>query len=128
VRKKYCALLELMETDREHELAELREAVSKLHWIFAKTLAHIPHWYIVRGRTCPEDVYARLFNGIRTYGVAMRFGPYRNRYLFLGDGFKCWAMTSQLRASRIINRDSVLDPADWPGSVPDGCKTAAKIP
>jgi hypothetical protein len=45
----------------------------------------------------------------------MRFGPYRNRYLFPGDGYKYWAMTAKVEFSRIINRDSVLDPADWPG-------------
>jgi hypothetical protein len=102
-------------TEREQELTALRAEVAKLTWIFAKTYAvHAPHWYVVRGRTCPEDVYARLFNGIRQYGMNQRYGPYRSRYLHLGDGFKYWAMTSQLRASRVINRDTVLDPADWP--------------
>jgi hypothetical protein len=106
----------MMEREQELELAALREAVAGLTWTFAKTLAHIPHEYVVRGRTAPEDVYARLFEAIRTHGVNMKFGPYRNRYLHLGDGHKYWAMSNTLGWSRVINRDTVLNPADWPGS------------
>jgi hypothetical protein len=65
--------------DREQELAALCAEVIKLQSTFAKTLAHIPHEYAVRGRTVPEDVYVRLFNAIRHYGVNMRFGPARRR-------------------------------------------------
>ena len=100
--------------ERDLELTALRAETARLTWTFAKTMAHIPHAYVVRGRTAPEDIYARLFEAILRWGRNMQFGPYKNRYLFLGDGFKYWAMTSRAWESRIINRDSVLDPKDWP--------------
>src|SRR5215469_10672453 len=100
--------------ERERELTALREALAGLTWTFAKTMAHIPHEYIVRGKTAPEETYVRLFEAIRRWGSNMRFGPYRGRYLFPDDGFKYWAMTWRLGDSRIINRDTVLRPEDWP--------------
>jgi hypothetical protein len=54
-----------------------------------------------------------LFQAIRHFGVDMRFGPYRNRYLFLDDGHKYWA-SPRIRTNVIINLDTVLDPRDWP--------------
>jgi hypothetical protein len=90
---------------RMSELAALRQALASLTWTYAKTMPHIPHSYVVRGRTAPEELYTELFQAIRRWGVNMKFGPYRNRYLFPGDGYKYWAM------GWVINRDTVLDPA-----------------
>jgi hypothetical protein len=97
--------------DKAQELAWLRNEIAQLHWQWAKTYAQrAPHWYIVRKRTAPPDVFDRLAQAIRHYGINQRFGPYRGRYLHLGDGHKYWHM------GVCINRDKMLDPADWPTS------------
>jgi hypothetical protein len=103
-----------METDRDQELAALRIVAAALPWTFARTVPKQPHEYVVRGHTVPEDIHARLARAIRHYGADMKFGPWRNRYLFLGDGYKYWA-SPRIRSTVIINRDTVLNPKDWPG-------------
>jgi hypothetical protein len=95
--------------ERERELVELRELVAGLTFRFAKTMPQFPHWYVVRDPD-NEAVYLRLFRAIRTYGQDQKFGPFRGRYLHLGDGWKYWAMTAWEGKSRIINRDQQLQP------------------
>jgi hypothetical protein len=85
---------------------ELREAVAGLTWTFAKTMPHIPHWYIVRS-PANETIYAELFNAIHERGYTAKFGSAKYKYLELGDGFKYWAMTTNLAVSKILNRDEV---------------------
>lgn len=96
-------------TGPEPELRELRDAVKDLTWVFARTMPEIPHWYVVR-RPGNEAVYLRLFKAIREHGQDRQFGRWRNRYLLLDDGYKYWAMTTRENASKIINRDRVLEP------------------
>ena len=93
----------------EPDLSELRELVAGLEWRFAKTMPEVPHWYVVRKPEI-EAIYVRLFRAIRAHGQDQKYGPYRGRYLHLGDGHKYWAMTTQEGQSRIINRDQQLDP------------------
>jgi hypothetical protein len=94
--------------DKDTELALLRAEVAKLQWTFAKNYAaHAPHWYVVRGRTVDVETYTRIVNAIRRYGVNQKFGPYRNKYLVIGE-FKYWVLPP------VINRDDILAPADWP--------------
>ena len=102
----------MAELEPADELAELRELMPALTWRVAKTMPEIPHAYVVRS---PENeaVYVRLFRAIRAHGLDQRFGPYRGRYLHLGDGWKYWAMTGAIGQSRIINRDQQLDPATF---------------
>jgi len=88
------------------EIEDLRLAVEGLSFRFAKTMPEFPHWYVVRS---PENeaTYVALFHAIHEHGYAATFGGRRYKYLQLGDGFKYWAMTTDIRASRIINRDEV---------------------
>jgi hypothetical protein len=93
---------------QEHELAALRADVVGLNWIFAKTMPHIPHWYIVRSPV-NEAVYVRLFEAWREHATPGTFQGSKYKYLHLRDGFKYWAMTNDVRASKILNRDVVSD-------------------
>jgi hypothetical protein len=82
---------------------ELRLAVEPLNWVFAKTMPENPHFYIVRGPH-NENVYAALFTAIRERGDDAPYGRTTYRYLRLGDGWKYWVMTHDIRQSRILNR------------------------
>jgi hypothetical protein len=102
--------------DPATELAKLRDVVAALRWTFAKTVPHTPHFYVVRGQTVPDEIFVRLFVAIRGYGIDQRYGSFKNRYLYLGDGFKYWCQPRDrdVRWARLLNRNDVLDPKDWP--------------
>jgi hypothetical protein len=81
-------------------------------------MPEIPHWYVVRGAENEAD-YVALFDIIREQGVWEKFGKRRYRYLYLGDGWKYWAMTTDVNYSRIINRakvDGLDDTEDLAGA------------
>lgn len=88
--------------------ADLRAIIAAMTWVFAKTMPENPHFYVVRGRP-PENeaAYVRLFEAIHEHGQHEVYQRRRYRVLYLGDGFRYWAMTSRLSASRIINRAKV---------------------
>jgi len=105
------------------ELAELRELVPALPWRFARMIPQWPHWYIVRAKT-DAAVFVRLFHAIREHGQDQKFGPFRNRYLHLGDGWKYWAMETELELATVINRDQQLDPLTFKrAEVPEGFRS-----
>jgi len=84
-------------------LDELRVAVSKLDWVFAKTMPKQPHWYIKRGPAI-EDIYVTLFNAIIKHGKHEYYYRRPVQYLYLGDGYKYWRMTDDINQSIILNR------------------------
>jgi len=95
-------------------MPELVQLLPSLPWRFAKTYAErAPHEYIVRTPAI-EEAYVALWTAIEQHGTNAKFGPYRGRYLNLGDGFKYWHMTRYVRASRVLNRDKIIDPDLWP--------------
>jgi uncharacterized protein (DUF4415 family) len=85
--------------------------LSRLEFRFAKTMPDIPHWYVTRTADNAGD-YAALFDTIQKEGVWEKFGKRRYRYWRPGDGFKYWAMTTDVRYSRVINRAKVAESDD----------------
>ena len=62
-----------------------------------------PHEYVVRTPKNEAD-HVELFHTIWREGVSEKFGSRNYRYWYPGDGWKYWAMTTELAKSRIINR------------------------
>jgi len=85
--------------------------LSRLTFKFAKTMPEIPHWYVVRSAENEAD-YVALFRTIQRDGVSEKFGRARYRYWYAGDGWKYWAMTTDVTKSQIINRAKVKDDDD----------------
>src|SRR5215831_12596685 len=79
------------------------ELLARLDFTFAKTMPETPHWWVRKTEENLAD-YTRLFDTIKTHCRRERFGKYWYRYLYPGDGFKYWAMTTDVRYSRIMNR------------------------
>jgi hypothetical protein len=73
-------------------------------------MPHLPHEYTVRGDNPPD--YEQLFLAIQRDGVDERYGGRRKKYLYPGDGWKYWAMTTHLPSSRILNRMLIEHDAD----------------
>lgn len=90
---------------------EVLAAISKMEFVFAKTMPDIPHWYVVRANTDEAD-YIALFDAIEKYGIRKRWGKYNRKYLEPGDGYKYWHMAEvngvvDMSVSRVINRAKV---------------------
>jgi len=62
-----------------------------------------PHEYVVRTPE-NESAYVALFNLIGEHGVQEKWGRYKYKYWYPGDGWKYWRMTSDIRYSRVLNR------------------------
>jgi hypothetical protein len=73
-------------------------------------MAETPHWYVVRSAENEAD-YVMLFRAIAREGVNEKFGGRVYRYWYPGDGFKYWAMTTDVKQSHIINRAKVEAPS-----------------
>ena len=69
-------------------------------WWFAKTMPHIPHEYVVRGRDVTDDQFEAFVQHIREHGYKARWGRHLNTYLNVGE-HKYW------RIGVIINRAAV---------------------
>jgi hypothetical protein len=86
----------------------IRSVINSLSFRFARTMPEIPHEYVVRSPD-NEAAYVALFNAIMEHGVYGRWAGRRHRYLYPGDGWKYWAMTTELQESRVINRAKIED-------------------
>lgn len=90
------------------DLAELRAFVDASTWTFAKTMAHIPHWYTVRRDAASDAQFEWFVMFIREHGYRERWGPYFHHYLDL-DGWKYWTMGAELAVTVIINRTRLVE-------------------
>ena len=85
-----------MSRDWEREL-------EKWTWTFAKTMAHIPHWYVVREKTISAREFDAFAEHIETHGYRAIWtspGGHRSENVYLEVGeWKYW------RIGVVINRD-----------------------
>ena len=85
------------------ETVDWEGELEKWAWTFAKTMAHIPHWYVVRGKTISASEFDAFADHIKTHGYrAIWTSPggkrQENTYLEIGE-WKYW------RIDVVINRD-----------------------
>ena len=86
----------------------IRPVIDGLSFRFASTMPEIPHEYVVRSPH-NEAAYVALFSTIMEHGVYERWAGRHKRYLYPGDGWKYWAMTTELPKSWVINRMKIED-------------------
>ena len=74
---------------------------------------YFPHEFTVRDKQDParETAYVQLFHLIQVDRVIERWRGRKTRFLYPGDGYKYWAMTTSEPASRVINRMRIEDTA-----------------
>lgn len=87
----------------ESNLEWWTDQIPDLSWTFAKTMADVPHSYIVRGKHLDDEAFERAVRTIRTYGEPGKF--YRRTHIYhqVGDQ-KYWTMGAPLWKTKIINR------------------------
>jgi hypothetical protein len=76
-------------------------------WRFAKSMAHIPHAYVVKAKCrCPFE-FQRFVIHIRKFGYRAKFGrTYYTYFDWMVDGtlYQFWTMGAPLEKTIIINR------------------------
>ena len=102
-------------------------------WTFAKTMANIPHWYIVKDRLSQDDriLFEEFVQYIRDNGIYARFWKYNFPYLH-HDGFYYWSMGEPIKETTIINRASretneIIDGIMYINGVPQARIDSQKI-
>jgi hypothetical protein len=70
-----------------------------------------PHWYIVKATSDPE-IYKALFDAWKAGRTWETFKGRRRGYLYLGDGYKYWAMEENYEDATVINRSEAKSNAE----------------
>jgi len=76
--------------------------ISKVDWIFAKTMPQWPHWYIVR-ENCDEESFVKFVSFIYSNGTTRLFQDKKFTYLDI-DEYAYWTMGNPVDETIIINR------------------------
>lgn len=85
-------------------LDEFLEAAKTLKWRFARTMASVPHSYVVRGKSMETNAYRRAFGVVQTFGVPGNFYDRTNIYLHDPEtNWRWWNMTNHEWESIILN-------------------------
>jgi hypothetical protein len=72
----------------------------------------------LRRRADPAYHQPALFHAIQQHGRDERYNKRKKKYLYPGDDFKYWAMTTHEPSSRVLNRMKIED--DLPRLIADG--------
>lgn len=92
--------------------------IESQQWIFAKTMADIPHWYCLK-RNCEnaEDWlwFVRLMD---EYGVEGKFYGKTYKYFYWGD-YRYWMMDPTPEECDLINRCIIPEGERMPENFPD---------
>jgi hypothetical protein len=99
-------------------VTDILAVITRLDFVFAKTMPEMPHEYTVRRKVRDDADYVALFEAIMRDGELEYWGKdgvlfYPARYLMPGDGWRYWSMSGwrndaegrqPLAVSRHINR------------------------
>lgn len=102
---------------------EVDAFIAEGSWTFAKTMARIPHWYVVRNR-CDPARFRRFVEYVRANGVVERFMGRDFTYLYRGE-WKYWTMGAPVEETTIVNRARVPAAGGPPGSGAGGAGPGA---
>jgi hypothetical protein len=81
----------------------IRTVIESLSFRLARTMPEILHEYVIRSAD-NEAAYVALFSAIMEGGVFQRWAVRDKRYLYRGDGWKYWAMTTNSREPHTCQR------------------------
>ena len=78
--------------------------VDAQQWIFAKTMADIPHFYCLKKKCSAPDEFDYFVQYLIAHSVPGTFYGKTYQYLFLGD-WKYWIMDDNPNDCDLINRE-----------------------
>jgi hypothetical protein len=90
----------------KEQLKRAQGFIDKCEWRFAKTMAHWPHWYVLReGHAREFDFVDRL---ITKFGYEDTWGRRTDRFLAVGE-FKYWVLGNVLNRAEPISNVEVRE-------------------
>lgn len=93
------------------DLKRVQKFIDDNEWIFAKTMAYIPHWYCLRKNYKDHEEFAWFVDYIRKNSKEGRFGNRTYQYFYL-NGYKYWDMDDTVESCDLINRDKYKKEVD----------------
>ena len=63
----------------------LNDFINSQNWVFAKTMADIPHWYCLKSKCDDKDSWNWFVRFMDMYGVEGTFCGQTYKYLYWGD-------------------------------------------
>lgn len=103
---------------RPEDLDEWYSYAFDLKWRFARSMASVPHSYVVREQSLDNDRYRKAFGVVQTFGRPGKFWDRIGIYLHHEEsGWRWWHMTNHEWHSIILNvsKDGVMyGPQDAP--------------
>ncbi len=91
---------------------ELVASLESAPYLYASTMAGIPHYYTLRKKWKDDGEFLRTVKAIRTYGVVRRFYSNEQQYLDV-NGFQYWTMDAKVGETTLINRQYCWHGAYW---------------
>ncbi len=88
------------------DIERAQQFVSSQRWIFAKTMADIPHCYCMKEQTADSNEFLWFVNYMEANSVDGTFRGREYKYFFF-DGYKYWHMDSSAEECTLINREWV---------------------
>ena len=83
-----------------------KEFIESNQWTFAKSMADIPHWYIVKQKCTSQKSFEELVAYIRANGYPQKF--YSKTFIYCNIGeYKYWTMGNPIEVTTIINRAKI---------------------
>jgi len=94
----------MIDPDVEQKCEELfGKYIDFSNWIFAKSMANIPHSYTLRRESLNQQMFTDLVIFIRTNGYQEKFFKQTYTY-FKYKGYKYWTMGAEPELTTLINR------------------------
>lgn len=74
-------------------------------WTYAKSMPQCHHFYANKNWMSPKDkaVFVEMVTFLRKHGYWAFWYKTKNKYLRLGESFKCWTMGAAIRETYILN-------------------------
>lgn len=93
----------------EEELVFAKEFISSHPWVFAKTMADIPHSYVVRwSHPDSDEDFCKLAQLTQDKGTKEKFFSKTYSYLYIG-GHKYWTMGSPVHFNKRVAKANYSD-------------------
>lgn len=81
-----------------------RAFVATQEWLFAKTMADIPHYYCLKKKSLDSEEFDWFVRYMDAHSVPGEFYGKTYHYYYL-DGWKYWIMDENLDAYNLINNE-----------------------
>ena len=95
----------------------LNRFINSQNWMFAKTMADIPHWYCLKANCDNPEDWAWFVKAIEQFGVEGQFCGKIYRYLYWGE-YRYWYMDPTPESCDLINRCVIPEEERKPSNYP----------